>query len=348
MWKCGIDVHKNYSRIHTLDSQGAVVESTKLKTRKSAFQQTFQGRDPMRIVLESGTDAAWIAKTLRELGHEVIVAHARRIKLIAESAQKTDKRDAEWLAQLADSGLDLLCETHVRGEEAERIRTLLKARKQLVECRTKLSNALRGFVRKTGHRLPSGSPRTLPEKLSNAAVPRPLKAALGPMAFSIYVLSGWIAKMDAQLEEAAEEHAELVEKFRAICGVGLQTALAFVATIEKPARFERSKQVGAYLGLCPAVSNSGNEDGGANKTGGITKRGDGLLRHLLVQAAQTMLREGSRDSELRRFGKRIEAKKGKQKAAVAVARKLSVVMHTLWVRRREYDPFYYKKHHEDD
>lgn len=133
-------------------------------------------------------------------------------------------------------------------------------------------------------------------------------------AFTIYVLSGWIEQMDTQLEEAAEAYDELVERFCDICGVGIQTALAYIVTIENPYRFRHSKRVGAYFWLAPSVSNSGNEETDDNQTGSITTEGDELVRSLLVQAAHTMLRADQRDSELRRFGKRIDAKKGKHKA----------------------------------
>lgn len=348
MLYCGIDVHKSYIRICIVDEDGDVVETAKIKTRKPAVDRWFAGRPEMRVVLESGADASWIAKALQAHGHEAIVAHARRIQLIAENHRKTDRVDAEILARLGRSDLELLTQSYVRGEEAERLRTLLKARRHLVECRTKLANAIRGLIQKTGHRLPPGGPETLPGKLGTAELPEPLKRALAPMGFSIYVLSGWIDKMDDQLEEAAQDHEQLVETFCEICGVGIQTALAYIATIEDPTRFDRSKQVGSYFGLAPSVSNSGNENSDANNTGSITKQGDGLVRSLLVQAAHTMLWSNQRDSELRRFGKRIEAKKGKQKAVVALARKLSVVMHTLWVTGRDYDPFYYENHHASD
>lgn len=341
---CGIDVHSDYSRLFVIDEDGAEMLSARVPTTEPAMRQEFDGREPMKIVLESGTHASWLAKVLEDCGHEVIVAHARRIQLIAENHRKTDEIDAELLARLLRADLDLLTESYVRGEEAERVRTALKARKHLVECRTKLSNAIRGLVRKTGHRLKSCQVRKLPETLGNAELPKLLKQTLAPLAFTIHALNGWIAKLDRQLEEMAEEF-EIVEVFTDIFGVGAQTALAYAATIEDPFRFRRSKQVGAYFGLAPSVRNSGNEDSDDNNTGRITKSGDGLVRSLLVQSAHIMLQKGRPDSELRQFGKRIERKKGKKKAVVALARKLSVVMHTLWVTGREYDPWYWENHH---
>ena len=344
MRDCGIDVHDEYSRFFILDEDGSEMLSARVRTTEPAMRAEFDGREPMRIVLESGTHATWLSKLLEECGHEVIVAHARRIQLIAENHRKTDRIDAELLARLLHSDLQLLTESYVRGEEAERVRTALKARKHLVECRTKLSNAIRGLTRKMGHRLDSCTVETLPETFAESDLPDVFKQMLGPLAFTIFALTGWIDKMDRQLEEMAEDY-EIVEVFTDIFGVGTKTALAYAATIEDPFRFRRSKKVGAYFGLAPSVSNSGNEKSDENKTGRITKRGDGMVRSLLVQAAQTMLREDSPDSELRNFGKRIERKKGKKKAAVAVARKLSVVMHTLWVTGRDYDPWYYENHH---
>lgn len=344
MLNCGIDLHKNYSRISCIDEEGNEVEKARVATREAALRHYFNGREPMRIVVESGTHASWVSRVLKDCGHEVIVAHARRIQLIAENKNKTDEIDAELLARLLRADMNLLTESYVRGEEAERVRTALKARRHLVECRTKLSNAIRGLVRKTGHQLEASTPRTIPEALAEAAIPNALKSVLGPLAFTVFALTGWIDKMDRQLEEIADDY-EIVEVFTEICGVGTKTALAYAATIEDPFRFQRSSQVGAYFGMCPSVDNSGNEKTDENNTGPITKQGDGLVRSLLVQAAQTMLQEGRPDSELRQFGKRIERRKGKKKAVVATARKLSKVMHTLWVTGRDYEPFYYENHH---
>lgn len=343
---CGIDVHKNYSRFCVVNEDGQKVAQGKVRTTEPEIRRQFDGQEPMQIVLESGTHATWLARALDDCGHEVIVAHARRIQLIAESKRKTDAIDAEILARLLRADMELLTQSYVRGEEAERLRTLLKGRRHLVECRTKLSNAIRGFVAKTGHRLESCSTAKLPEVLSAADIPDLLKSVLAPLGFSLFALTGWIEKMDRMLEEAANEY-EIVDVFKDILGVGTQTAVAYMATIEDPHRFQRSKQVGAYFGMCPSVANSGNEETDENKTGAITKQGDGLVRSLLVQAAHVMLRDGQRDSELRRFGKRLEDKKGKKKAVVAVARKMSVVMHTLWVTGRDYDPFYYENHYGD-
>lgn len=346
MLNCGIDVHKSYSRISTIDEEGIEVESAKIETTEPALRRYFGGRDTMRIVLESGAHSNWISRVLEDCGHEVIVAHARRIQLIAENHKKTDKIDAELLARLLRADLKLLTESYVRGEEAERVRTALKARKHLVECRTKISNAIRGLLAKTGHQLDSCTVRTIPQTLGEAEIPEGLKAVLAPLGFTVFALTGWIDKMDRQLEEIAEDF-EIVDVFREICGVGTKTALAYAATIEDPFRFRRSNQVGAYFGMTPSVDNSGNEETGENNTGRITKRGDGFVRSMLVQAAQTMLQEGRPDSELRRFGKRIERKKGKKKAAVALGRKLSTVMHTLWVTGRDYERFYWENHHGD-
>lgn len=343
---CGMDVHKNYSKVCILDEEGVIKDHGDVVTSEPEIRRRFQGQEPMQIVLESGTHATWLARVLTDCGHEVIVAHARRIQLIAESKRKTDAIDAEILARLLRADMELLTQSHVRGEEAERLRTLLKARRHLIECRTKLSNAIRGFVRKSGYRLESCSTSRLPEVLSEADIPSPLKMVLAPLGFSVFALTGWIQKMDRMLEQKADDY-EIVDVFKDICGVGTKTALAYMATIEDPHRFNRSKQVSAYLGLCPSVANSGNEKTGENNTGAITKQGDELVRTLLVQAAHVMLRDGQRDSELRQFGKRIEEKKGKKKAVVAVARKLSVVMHTLWVTGRDYDPFYHQNHYGD-
>ena len=138
---CGMDVHKKYSRVCELNEDGDILEEAKLPTTKPAIQRRFKDKEPMQIVLETGTESAWIAWCLENAGHEVTVAHARRIKLITDNDSKNDRNDAETLARLGRSDLELLTEAHVRGQGAQRIRAMLKARRRLVESRTKLGQS---------------------------------------------------------------------------------------------------------------------------------------------------------------------------------------------------------------
>lgn len=340
---CGMDVHKKYIRVSQIDEEGDVIGELKLRTKKKFLQRQFDLEEPMRIVLETGTHAAWIARTLRDLGHEVIVAHARRIQLICQSRKKDDRTDAEVLARLGRSDLDLLIDTHVRGEAAQRIRTMLNARRALVESRTKLSNQVRSTVRQAGFRLPDGDPARLPELIEESEIEPILLEAVRPLAEMITELTEQIEEYEETLKEIADR-IDVVKRLRQIDGVGWQTALCFVVTIEKPGRFQKSKKVAAYVGLDPTVRNSGNEDSDENNTGSISKRGDSLLRWLLVQAGHSLMRT-KKDSELKQFAERIKERKCTQVAAVAAARKIAVLMHVLWVTQRDYERFYHRDNH---
>ena len=339
---CGMDVHKKYSRVCELNEDGDILEEAKFPTTKQALQRRFGNREPMQIVLETGTESAWIAQSLENQGHEVIVAHARRIDLITDNDNKNDRNDAEMLARLGRSDLDLLTETHVRGKGAQRIRAMLKARTGLVQSRTKLANQIRGLVRQAGYTLRSGPPEKLEQIIGESDIPEALLVSVMPLAESVTALTERIDRLSSKLKKIARQ-IDTVDQLKEIDGVGWQTALCFVVTIENPGRFSSSKKVGAYFGLVPEVQNSGNEDSDTNHTGSITKNGDSMMRYLLVQAAQAMMRSKT-DSELKQFAKRIEAKKTNQIAAVACARKLAVVMHTLWKTGREYEPFYHQNH----
>jgi transposase len=337
---CGMDVHKKYSRVCELNEDGDILEEAKLPTTKPAIQRRFKDKEPMQIVLETGTESAWIARCLENAGHEVTVAHARRIKLITDNDSKNDRNDAETLARLGRSDLELLTEAHVRGQGAQRIRAMLKARRRLVESRTKLANQIRGLARQANCQLPSGKPEQLERIINETDVPEALEVSIRPLAESITALTERIDELTAKLKKVANQ-LDTVDQLTDICGVGWQTALCFVVTIENPGRFSSSKKVGAYFGLVPEVNNSGNEDSDTNNTGSITKHGDSMMRYLLVQAGHAVMNSRS-DSELKQFAERIKAKKTSQVAAVACARKLAVLMHTLWVTGREYDPFYHQ------
>jgi transposase len=216
---------------------------------------------------------------------------------------------------------------------------LIRSRQVLVGARTQLVNHVRGAVKSFGARLPKCPARSF-HKRAPGHIPEALFPALGPVLETIGSLTQRIRDYERQLEAIAKErYPQETELLRQVEGVGPLTALTFVLTLEDPYRFEKSRCVGAYLGLVPASDKSGDRDPQKR----ISKEGDEMLRKLLVSSAHYILGPFGGDSDLRRHGEKIAsrgAKNAKKRAAVAVARKLCVLLHRLWVTGELYDPLY--------
>jgi transposase len=208
-----------------------------------------------------------------------------------------------------------------------------------VDCRTQLVNHVRGAVKSFGARLPKCPARSF-HKRASEHIPEALRPALGPILEQIGSLTERIRQYDRKLETLCEEHYPETELLRQVEGIGSLTALTFVLTLEDPHRFEKSRSVGAYLGLVPATDRSGERDPQKR----ISKEGDEMLRKLLVGSAHYVLGPFGSDSDLRRHGEKIAARGGKnakKRAVVATARKLSVLLHRLWVTGEIYDPLHH-------
>jgi transposase len=273
---------------------------------------------------------------LEGCGHEVLVANARKLRLIYSNKRKTDEVDAENLARLARVDPKLLYPLRHRGEESQAHIALIRSRDVLVSSRTQLVNHVRGAVKSFGARLPKCPARSF-HKRAAEHIPEALLAALAPVLEQIGSLTERIRQYDRRLEAIAKELYPETELLRQVEGVGPLTALTFVLTLEDPYRFERSRSVGAYLGLVPARDRSGERDPQKR----ISKEGDEMLRRLLVSGAHYILGPFGSDSDLRRHGQKIASRGGKnskKRAVVAVARKLSVLLHSLWISGEVYEP----------
>src|SRR5215210_4832203 len=335
----GLDLGDKYSYLCLIDSQsGEVIEEGRLRTGPEAFRRRFGSEQPMRIAIEAGTHSPWASRVLEGLGHEVLVANSRKTRLIYANKRKTDEVDAENLARLARLDPKLLYQVVHRGEDSQAHMAIIRSRQALVDCRTQLVNHVRGAVKSFGARLPKCPARSFHNKAPEH-IPEALWPALGPVLEQIGSLTERIREYDRQLEAISEEHYPETELLRQVEGVGPLTALTFVLTLEDPYRFEKSRSVGAYLGLVPASDRSGDRDPQRR----ISKEGDEMLRKLLVSGAHYILGPFGSDSDLRRHGEKIAsrgAKNSKKRAVVAVARKLAVLLHHLWVSGEVYDPLY--------
>jgi transposase len=335
----GLDLGDRYSYLCLIDTQsGEVVQEGRLRTTPQAFRRRFSSELPLRIAIEAGTHSPWVSRVLEECGHEVLVANARKLRLIYANKHKNDEVDAENLARLARLDPKLLYPLKHRGEGSQAHMAIIRSRQALVASRTQLVNHVRGAVKSFGARLPKCPARSF-HKRAAEHIPEALWPALEPILEQIGSLTELIRGYDRQLETVSEEHYPETGLLRQVEGIGPLTALTFVLTLEDPHRFEKSRSVGAYLGLVPATYRSGESDPQKR----ISKEGDQMLRKLLVGSAHYVLGPFGSDSDLRRHGEKIAARGGKnakKRAAVATARKLSVLLHHLWITGELYEPLY--------
>jgi transposase len=336
----GIDIGDKYLQVCEIDADD-VVTGGRFVSTESKLREQFEGRERRRIIVEMGSSTRWIAELLRSLGHEVLIVDPRRIKLISGSLYKDDKVDALTLALLGTEAPRLLKTVPLRDLEHQKALTLVRARACAVTGRTRVINSLRGMLKPYGYRIPKSATSTLVSWLNET-----LDAEILPL---IQPLLGLLETSDIQIGRYDKEAKQLLPKLAPeavrlceIPGVGPITALYFAALIGNPERFRKARDVGSYLGLCRRRDDSGEHRSELR----ITKAGDRYMRALLVNCAAQIMGPFGKESDLRTWGlkkmgggTRVE----KRKAKVALARKLSVIMLTLWKSGASYDRFHQTK-----
>jgi transposase len=333
---CGLDLGDRTSAFCLCTGEGEILEQGRVRTTAPSLARRFENVEPMRIALEVGTHSPWISRQLRQWGHEVIVANARKVKLIGNSRRKNDRIDAQTLADLASVRPRLLHPVEHISAEAQADRAVLRSRDALVRTRSGLISHVRGVVKAQGERVVSCSAEAFAKK-ARTSLPALLVEALNPLLEILSELTAKIRDYDGQVHKLIQERYPQVQRLTQIKGVGPITGLAFVLTLGDPTRFAKSRTVGAYLGLVPALRDSSKSEPQLR----ISKEGDPYLRRLLVQCAHYILGPFGEDSDLRRMGQRLMVnggKNAKKRARVAVARKLSVLLHRLWVSGQVYEP----------
>ena len=334
----GMDLGDKNHALCILDKSGKVIKQMTITNTSDDLKKFFARYKGATIALEAGTHSPWISRQLVAMGCHVLVGNPRKLRAIWDSNDKSDNRDAKMLARIARFDPELLYPINHRGEQAQVDLELLQARDILVKNRSRIINHVRSSVKSLGGRLPKCSAECFHRK-ADKHLPEELCDILKPLLMIIEQLTTQIKTFDRQVEEISRERYPETELLRAINGVGPLTSLAFILTLEDPTRFEKSRQVGNFLGLTPRRDQSGAID----KQLRITKAGNPYLRRLLVSAGQYILGPFAKECDLRRFGKRLEARGGKnakKRAVIAVARKLSVLMHRLWLHGEVYDPNY--------
>jgi transposase len=334
----GLDLGDRNSWYCVLDESGQIQLEQRVRTNAKALREVFGAMPYSRIALEIGTHSPWISRLLSELGHEVIVANARKVRLIGESRKKDDRLDAQTLARLARIDPELLYPVQHRSAQAQADLMMIRARAGLVRARTGLVNTARGLAKSYGERLRGCNVRNMNPEKAEGLSPE-LQRALEPLLAGIEAVSERICEYNERIEQLAQQSYPQSALLQQVKGVGTLIALVYLLTLEDPHRFQKSRDVGCYLGLQPGRRNSGRSEPQMH----ISKEGDPYLRTLLVQGAQHILGPFGPDCDLRRWGLKLAergGKSGKKRAIVATARKLAVLLHHLWVSGEAYEPLH--------
>jgi transposase len=332
----GLDLGDRYSHYCLLDEEGEVVDQGRIRSTEAGLRRHLEGAPRLRIALECGTHSPWVSRLLKQLGHQPIVANARKIPAITASESKNDRNDARQLARFAAFDPRLLSPLEHRSLARQQDLNLIQVRAILVKARTMIVNALRGLVKSSGGRLPACSTESLPARAPMAVAPA-LAAVAGPLIEQIARLNTQIGTIDQAIEKLAVKYPEIA-LLRSVPGVGPVVAAAYALTLDRPDAVPKSRSAGAFLGLRPGQSQSGESDPQRR----ITRTGNTYLRCLLVQSAQYILGRFGPDSALRRWGLKLAQSggaRGKKRAVVAVARKLAVLLLSMWRSGRRFEPF---------
>jgi transposase len=335
----GCDLGDKVSALYVLSAEGKP-QHLRVKTTPAALR-TFFSRARAHVVIEVGGHSRWVSELLKELGHRVTVANPRRVKVISASDSKSDRMDAELLARLGRADATLLAPVTHRGRAVQADLAAAKSRDTLVRCRTLLVNHVRAVVKSFGERLPTCTAESFHKK-TRALVPEQLQMALLPMYETLAAIDAQIRGLQRTIEQVIAPKYPDVQVLSQPHGVGVLTALVYILSVEDKHRLKKSRMAGALLGLRPRRDQSGDGDPQLR----ITKTGDPFLRRLLVNGANHILGPFGKDSDLRRWGLELAKRGGKnarKRAKVAVARKLAVLMHRLWMTGEVYQPLGYRR-----
>ena len=330
----GVDLGDKVSHYAILNEEGVAVEEGHFRNNVESIGKHFSKIGKARVAMEVGTQSAWIAREFEKLGHEVIVANARELKWITASDRKNDRNDAVKLARLARADRNLLAPVEHRSAEQQAELAVIRARDALVRSRAQLVNTARSLAKGFGLRLPATITLTF-GKRALANLPQFLHAAMTLLLEQIDQVSAKLSDYDKRIEEAAENNPDM-KRLATVTGVGALTASAYILTLGRKERFAHSRDVGSFLGFRPKQKQSGERDPQL----GISKSGDKYLRKLLVQCAHHILGYWGKDSALRQWGlSKSSGNASKKRAVIAVARKLAVVLHRMWVTGESFKPF---------
>ena len=324
----GLDVSLKLTAICIVDAKGKIVREGAVATDPEAIATfiALHAPEPVRIGLETGPTSTWLWTELKALGLPVICIDARHVKAaLTMQINKSDRNDATGIARIMQTGW--YKEVRVKRLESHAIKALLTSRALLIAIKRDLENQIRGLLKNFGLLIGRAKQNTFTLRAGDLLEDRPeLAAAIEPLLQAREAIGRQIIDLDCKVRRLAQASAP-VRRLMTAPGVGPITALCFLATIDDPKRFARSRSVGAYLGLTTRRYASGEIDW----TGRISKWGDAMLRSYLYEAANVLLTRIAKGSALKAWGIRLAKRSSMRKAKVAVARKLAVILHRMWV-----------------
>jgi transposase len=319
----------------SIDQTGSVVREGVVDSDPEAISVYVRSKAPdaVRIGLETGPTSTWLWTELKELGLPVICIDARHAKAVLKMMiiKKRDRNDAIGIARIMQTGW--FKEVHVKDIDSHSVRALLASRALLVKIKRDLENHVRGLLKNLGLVIGRAKFNVFAVRTEELIEGRPeLIATIRPLLEARNAVGQQVSELDRKVMRLARHDAQ-VRRFMTVPGVGPITALAFKATIDDPARFTRSRSVGAYVGLTSRRHASGEVDW----TGRISKCGDAMLRSYLFEAAGVLLTRVPKWSAVKAWGVRLAKRNGLRKAKVAVARKLAVILHRMWIDGTEFN-----------
>src|SRR6476469_6457354 len=333
----GLDLGDRRHRFCVLGENGEVLEEGSVGNNRAALSE-LGGRYPEPlVVMEAGCHSPWVSRHLEQAGCEVVVSNPRKTRAIYQHERKSDRRDALMLARIARMEPALLYPVQHGSAQAQHDLLRIKLRDSLVRARVGVINSLRFTLKSLGYAIANPSTERF-HKVIQEQVPESVDSVIAPSVQALKELSLRIKLLDREIATLARSKYPETTWLEQIPGVGPITALYFVLKIQDPARFERVRDVGAFIGLCPRRDQSGENDPQLR----ISKRGDAYLRRLLVSSAQYILGPFAPPSALRQYGLALAAgatARAKKRAVVAVARKLAVLLLTLWKNKSPYQAF---------
>jgi transposase len=329
----GLDISLQKTAVCVLDHDGQVVWQGKVDSEPGPLIDKLQlWRDQIDLVgLEACPLWEWLHRHLVAAGFKAICVETRHAqRFLSTRPVKTDKNDARGIAEMMRIGH--YRPVHVKSVEAQLIRTTLQARRQIVATLLQVQGTIRGLLRMHGLKVGEIHRNQFDKRVRELLKETPsLDIAIGPLLRVLEQLVTERKAMDKLLGQAARKD-KVCLRLMTVPGVGAITSLAFRVTVDDPVRFDSSKAVGAHIGLTPRVYQSGEID----RSGHISKAGDHMLRHLLYEAASALMTRCRQPSRLRAWGVAVARRRGAKRARVAVARKLAVIMHRMWVSGSEF------------
>ena len=333
----GLDLGGRRHAYCVLDASGEEVKAASMVNTRGQLEAMARSYPRARVIMEAGMESPWVSRYLEALGMEVIVANPRKVRAIYRNERKSDERDAQMLARIGRLDVTLLHPITHGSEEAQRDLMAIKLRDSLVRSRVAVINSIRFTLKSLGHEVSNPSSQRF-HKTVREEVPPQCRSIIEPSVRALEAITTQTKELDTHLVKLAAERYPQTLYLQQVPGVGPITALYFVLKVGDPSRFEHARDIGPFLGLCPRRDQSGDLD----KQLRISKSGDRYLRRLLVSSAQYIMGPFGPESALRLQGLKLAAEgtaRAKKRAIVAIARKLAVLLLTLWKRQLPYEAF---------